>query len=70
MHLTNFSGIGGLDMLLCLIGYQVKGRELLSLISKHNIVGKYILFLFCITQCALECVQLYMLSIGLLGITG
>ena len=69
-NLLFISGIGGFDMFLGLVGYQLKGRVWLSLISKHNNVGKCILFLFNLTQCALECVQLYMLSIGLLGITG
>ena len=68
-NLLFISGIGGLDMFLVLVGYHVKGGELLCLISKHNNVGKCILLLFNFTQSALECILIYLLSIGLLGIT-
>ena len=44
----------------------MKGRELLSFISKHKDIGKYILFLFNITQGALELVTIYLILIGLL----
>ena len=66
-----FSGIGLTDIMMVFSFNEYrKGRAFLSFISRCKRTGRFVFFLFNLTQCALNVALISLLSIGLFQGTG